>query len=492
MSLHQDFLKETDAVLTHEMIATQTNVGFIKEITEKVKFIKDVISRNNLKTSTIFSDSYVEARKELESISEILTKRLGPNIKILIGDDGCASTSTITPGSFNILTGSNDWHGPVKKFFESRKAAVYKDPKDFIDVTKNMEDYYNILYKNIVALERDLDKFHLTFNSKEGTLHGLPKDFVMIIKIDLCYYLNKNGKDYTPEEFVATILHEYGHNYTSLEKTYYSIKNSVTLMEAMRETLSNDIKDEVTILKVMHKKLGGPTATGSNIHLLATLYDKFTSYYGDDKNGEISRLSSEQQADLFVNRFGLGSALGTALTKHGVWVRYFDTELEDSWELGVWAATITMILTTINATATSFAFSGLLIAVGAGFGWGLIIIGVLTAYLRKANNYFKKESIYELNQFRLLRLKQDNIRQLRLLDKKADKELVKKIMTNIEEIDARIKYILSTSEALKKNSYLRKVLIEGQIDKDTKSLLDMNDLVYDLMENDLHVKYRKI
>ena len=242
----------------------------------------------------------------------------------------------------------------------------------------------------------------------------------------------------------------------------------------------------------MHRKLGGPTVTGSNIHLLATLYDKFTGYYGDDKNGEISRLSSEQQADLFVNRFGLGSALGTALTKHGVWVRYFDTKLENNWELGVWAATITMILTTINATATSFAFSGLLIAVGAGFGWGLIIIGVLTAYLRKANNYFKKESIYELNQFRLLRLKQDNIRQLRLLDKKADKELVKKIMTNIEEIDARIKYILSTSEALKKNSYLRKVLIEGQIDKDTKSLLDMNDLVYDLMENDLHVKYRKI
>ena len=145
-----------------------------------------------------------------------------------------------------------------------------------------------------------------------------------------------------------------------------------------------------------------------------------------------------------------------------------------------------------SSSATSFAFSGLLIAVGAGFGWGLIIIGILTAYLRKANNYFKKESIYELNQFRLLRLKQDNIRQLRLLDKKADKELVKKIMTNIEEIDARIKYILSTSEALKKNSYLRKVLIESQIDKDTKSLLDMNDLVYDLMENDLHVKYRKI
>ena len=49
VSLHQDFLKETDAVLTHEMIATQTNVGFIKEIIEKVKFIKDVISRNNLK-----------------------------------------------------------------------------------------------------------------------------------------------------------------------------------------------------------------------------------------------------------------------------------------------------------------------------------------------------------------------------------------------------------------------------------------------------------
>ena len=53
VSLHQDFLKETDAVLTHEMIASQTNVGFIKEITEKVKFIKDVISRNNLKTSTM-------------------------------------------------------------------------------------------------------------------------------------------------------------------------------------------------------------------------------------------------------------------------------------------------------------------------------------------------------------------------------------------------------------------------------------------------------
>lgn len=487
MGIHDDFL--ADIQLTHEMIFTQTNVSFIKDIRERVTYIKDVITKNDLRNAALFSDGYVEARKSLEEISDILTKRFGVNIKLFIGNDMCASTSTITPGSFNILMGSNDWHEGLKKYFGNKKAAVFKDPKDFVDASKNLEDYYNILYKNVLAMERDLDKFNITFNSKEATITGLPKDFLIVLKIDLCYYLNAKGRNLTPDEFIAIILHEYGHNYTSLEKTYYSIKNSVTLMEAVRETISNGIKDEVTILKVVNKKLGGSVVNGNNVQLLASVYEKYTGQYGDDKHGQISRLSSEQQADLFVSRFGLGGALGDALTKDGVWVRYFNREMDNSWETAVWSSTLSLVGTTIISTAGGLTMASIGILALFTAGWGLLMAALLTTYIKAANNFFKKENKYELDQFRLLRIKQDTIRQIRLLDQKADKELIKKLLSNIDILDKKISYILETQEIVKKSSYLKKILIDGQIDKDTKSILDMNNLVQDLMENNLHTKY---
>ena len=490
LSNFEDF--QNNEELTHEMIMTQTDVKFLEPLKEKVNLMKMLICKNDIRSATYFSDLYPEARTALEDVCKILSERFKNNIRIYVGNDGCASTTTIVPGSFNVLTGSNDWQENIKKHFGTKKNTEFKDAKDFVDFSKNVEDYYNILYKNIVALDKELDKFNLKFDNKEAIIYGLPKDFIFVMKLDVCYYLNKKGKDMSAEEFIAILLHEYGHNYTGLEKTYYSIKNSVTLMEAIRETVGNGIKDEISILRVASRKLGGSVTDGGGVQLLADVYNKYTNNYGDDKNGEISRLSNEQQADLFVSRFGLGSSLANALTKDGIWVRYYDKNLDAQWEAAVWSGTILFIYSTLAVVATGVPLLGVIASAAGMLGWWLLLELFLKRYLAKANKFFKTDNKYELDQFRIQRLKQDAIRQLRLLDKKEDAVLCKKLVKTIEQLDEKIKSIVLMTEEIKKNSYLKRVLIEGQFDINSKTILNMSDLIQGMMENNLHYIVTKI
>ena len=370
----------------------------------------------------------------------------------------------------------------LNNFYDS-----FKNLKDVNDFNKNIDDYYHQIYKNVLAMERELDKFNITIDNKNATITGLPKDFYMLFKIDFCFMLNTYGNNDFADNFIAILLHEIGHNYTGFEKAYYGVKNSITLLEATRETLNSGIKDETQILRVINKKMGIGT-NGTKGELLLNLRNKMLP--STEEMDLLAQTQSEQQADQFVSRFGLGGTLASSLVKNSAWIRYSNPEMDQKLADDVLIVNILSI--------------GSFILVGSFTALGAIAVGVtvfmsgllwlhstLKSYEGKANNFFKNKSPYELDYQRVLRLKQDAIRQLRLLDKKDDKILVNRLMDNIVILDERLSFINSIMEEAKKDIF-KKWMMENQFDPKSNSILTMNNLVQDLMENNLHIKTKQL
>jgi hypothetical protein len=482
-----DLRKLLDSELTHEMIASQLDVKFIDELKPKISRMKDIININDIRDNSVLLERFPEANDLLNDINTILSKRFKFNVKILLANTKGASTNIIMPGSFNVLYNNNDWINGLKKYYESKKNQTFKNLKDVNDFNKNIDDYYHQIYKNVLAMERELDKFNITIDNKNATITGLPKDFYMLFKIDFCFMLNTYGNNDFADNFIAILLHEIGHNYTGFEKAYYGVKNSITLLEATRETLNSGIKDETQILRVINKKMGIGT-NGTKGELLLNLRNKMLP--STEEMDLLAQTQSEQQADQFVSRFGLGGTLASSLVKNSAWIRYSNPDMDQKLADDVLIVNILSI--------------GSFILVGSFTALGAIAVGVtvfmsgllwlhstLKSYEGKANNFFKNKSPYELDYQRVLRLKQDAIRQLRLLDKKDDKILVNRLMDNIVILDERLSFINSIMEEAKKDIF-KKWMMENQFDPKSNSILTMNNLVQDLMENNLHIKTKQL
>lgn len=479
--------------LTFEMIQSQTDVAFINDLRKDIEYIKNVIDVNDIRKASKLDFNYPEANAAVRRVSDTLTKRFGFNINIFLRDHLNCSTNVVVPGSFNVLNGSNDWFDGMKEYFKAKGSKVYKDIKSFIDFTKNIDDYYNLVYTNIKEMEKVYDKFNIVVDNKNAKIHGLPKDFSVLLTMDLCYYLNSKGVNASVDELIAIILHEIGHNFTSFEKLYYKVKNSIVVLEAIRETVSNNVKDNITALRLVSKRLGGPVTGNGETELLIDISNKLTGEYGDDKFGQINRTSAEQQADQFVSRFGMGAALVTGLTRTGYWVRPKYDELEQQIGMSILLAIVLNgYAIWILAGAMVPIGTGVLVLVSTMIASGLIIAGSFSTVKRVTQDYFKHINLYEMDYQRLLRVKQDCIRQIRMLDKKTEKLLLENLLFNIKVVEERLRIIDDIVEYKKANSFIDKYLLNNLMDPKTKSILNISDITQSLMENDLHYKIKTL
>jgi hypothetical protein len=185
------------------------------------------------------------------------------------------------------------------------------------------------------------------------------------------------------------------------------------------------------------------------------------------------------------------------LVKNSAWVRYVNSNIENKLSENILLFVIVYITNILMFSLQSGSAFIAVLAVNTIFtaGW-FIIMGTyiylfLRMYSKQANHFLKNKSPYELDYQRVLRLKQDAIRQLRLLDKKDDKILVNRLMDNIVILDERLSFINSIMEEAKKDIF-KKWMMENQFDPKSNSILTMNNLVQDLMENNLHIKTKQL
>lgn len=479
--VYDEFLREEE-VLTCEMIMPQTDTKFLTELRVLISDLANTVNSKDYRNTSVLIEENPGVHEKITKISEVLSKRFNFNISLTLEPSMNACTTVTVPGSLSILSNS-DWMVSLKEYFDKKKGMIYKDIKTMSDFKRNVDDYYNQLYKNVKAFDKILDNFNISIDLKNATISGLPKDYWLLMRADFCYLLNRKGNNLSPDELIAILLHEIGHNFTTFEKLYFNIRNSAVILDAIRDTANNGVKDIPSILKIVSKKMGN----NPNKNSMELLVDLRRTTIGS-LPGEVVQYNNEQQADQFVTRFGLGAPLATGLTKYGAWVRITNATLVDKIETAVSTGIVLslLVIPTIMVPA-AFVAATVLLATTVG----MYISNQLT---NLTNNIQAKQSdvAYEMDYTRTLRIKQDLIRQVRILDKVKDKLLIKQILESVEIIDEKLVFIENLIEKVKNNSWIERYIMARQFSDKQKSLIEMNDLVQELMENELHLKLLKL
>ena len=479
--VYDEFLREEEA-LTCEMIMPQTDTKFLTELRVLISDLANTVNSKDYRNTSVLIEENPGVHEKITKISEVLSKRFNFNISLTLEPSMSACTTVTVPGSLSILSNS-DWMVSLKEYFDKKKGMIYKDIKTMSDFKRNVDDYYNQLYKNVKAFDKILDNFNISIDLKNATISGLPKDYWLLMRADFCYLLNRKGNNLSPDELIAILLHEIGHNFTTFEKLYFNIRNSAVILDAIRDTANNGVKDIPSILKIVSKKMGN----NPNKNSMELLVDLRRTTIGS-LPGEVVQYNNEQQADQFVTRFGLGAPLATGLTKYGAWVRITNATLVDKIETAVSTGIVLslLVIPTIMVPA-AFVAATVLLATTVG----MYISNQLT---NLTNNIQAKQSdvAYEMDYTRTLRIKQDLIRQVRILDKVKDKLLIKQILESVEIIDEKLVFIENLIEKVKNNSWIERYIMARQFSDKQKSLIEMNDLVQELMENELHLKLLKL
>lgn len=462
----KSLLKEA---LTHEMIHTQMDVSFLKKIEKELEFIKDKIILHDIRSAYKFfkADGIDTA---LDNINKILTERFGFNIKILYRNNSGLCTFTTYPHDYNILNdSSNDFIYSFGKYINNpkNKDIKFKDIKNIKTYDKNVDDVYNVLYKSFLSLKNTLDKSNVIIDIKNAKIHNLPKDFNVIVMMDISYMLHDKGLNRDPDNLLAGILHEIGHTFTSIEKSIYSVKNTILLMDSIRESINQE--DPINLIKISYKKAFKVDLKDKNaLEALVIVKNTLEGYnFADDKNFQNSRISAEQQADQFVSRFGYGAQLIEGLNKYNLLYRE-KSDIELVYENSNISLVIVILLLIIK-------FSIIMIP---------LLLAVISMDISNVRNYNEHFKIYDTGLRRYLRLKQDAIRQIRLLDKskELDKYLLKRLEDTINTAEEKINIMNNEDNKNIINRFYDKI----QYDSKTKKVVNMLELSESLMENDLH------
>lgn len=466
--------------LTKEMIHTQIDKAFIPLVEAELGTIKTIINNyDSRKGSDILSDSTVLSK--IDNINKILSDRFGYKITVVNRDDGLISTIPVYPPNFSVLNGSaTGFINSMSEYFTG-KDKIYASPKDIKDYSKNVDAVYNNILNSYKALRDQLNKSNVMVDNKNAKINNLPNDYNVFIFMNFSYLLNAKGLNVSPSELMAGMLHEIGHNFTSFEKSIYSVYNTVLLMDSIQETINNKNTDPINVIKISYDKATGQKEASKNKDTLSVLSAVYNSLngknFGDDKLNQNSRISAEQQADQFVSRFAYGKELSTMLMKVGITEREL-TSVEVENNKGV-------VTTLVIIMAAGAAMASPLVAILPL--WYLVFsFGFSVGEIRDYNNHNK---IYDTGVRRLLRLKQDAIRQIRLMDKKTiESETIKRLEDTILIINMQVKIL--TDETNK--GFLQKFFDRYQYEYKTKKVVNMVELVEELTENDLHYLNLKI
>lgn len=456
--------------LTHEMIHSQTDTAFLKEVEDRLASIKNFVIQEDVRNIKYLLDNE-SIVKYIKEINQILTDRFGFEINIINRVGSGLSTVPVYPPHFNVLNGESlNFLKDLSSFFNGKDMIdkIFKNASDIKDKDVNSNDVYNNIYKSYKSLKDTLEKNKVSVDLKNAKIHNLPKEYNVFIFVDICYILHNKGQNRQPQDIMAGILHEIGHTYTAFEKSIYSVYNTMVLLDTIREYNNSKNNDIINVLEITNQRLGFKSdKKGDTISALTAINDALSGYsFTDDKSRQNARISSEQQADQFTSRFGYGKHFIEGLDSYGYAFYRVNGTLEISYEENKPAMIILFIL--------------LMLFFPVGIP---IMILMVLGNKNEVQDYNKFDKKYDSEVRRILRIKQDAIRQIRLLDGKTiEREFIKRLKDTIEFADFRIGILSNPNN----RNILNKFFDKYQYDIKTKKVVNMLEISESLMENDLH------
>lgn len=479
------------AKLNQEMIAYQNDKPFIDAATAAIQNIFDNCGVNN---SNINKG---EGAKAIKALEDIFTKRFG--VKVIFGSNNEYSSHTLCSGptigfDYNEFTNLYGTFEVLDQFKEKdpefynklvNGTIDFNDPK-YKDQAKWFKELGNISFYSILD---QIKKTGLTLDLKNAKIINPPKNYSIYISSDWYHYATDIKMD--PKEQLSVLLHEFGHNWYQLENMMKLYANVDILNDTLREDYGSKNKTPVEAMRIFYNKtkLDMPKNIPNNIVAATVMAYKDIlrgSQYSQESIGYIT--NEESSADEFSSRFGLGSALVTAIEKIQPYGYEYDAYQYDINELkedligGIAAGSLLTTVLMYLVPTMAITMGGMLFATGFAILSGLFI--GLNCVKRTMSNIYslsaKSVSLYDNVDRRYKKVRNTTIRRLNWV---TDVNVKKQILKDIEEIDNKIKPVLANLA----NSKLRK--ITEYFAKDTESFQEqkLNELLEDLNANEIHV-----
>lgn len=305
-----------------EMIDYQVDPSFINEASEAIEEICKIAMPGNV--------NFIK-NKSLESVvklEKILTNRFGVNT--IVGHNDGELAFCLISGS-NMVYNENDffdYHAMNKKlqYLKNTDPKKYEeivngDPND-IDPSVRY-DYFKWwreeANKSFYAMLDKMKKDNITIDLKKGRFSNAPKNMKFYASMDW-YRLSKIYK-LNSKQILAVLLHEIGHCFTHAEYSYKVFNNVQILSDVIREEYSKRGKTPVETIKIFYNKTKLEESKSNSKNMAELTVKAYRDIIRGSSIGIYSNhptTDSEQQADEFASRFGLGAELSQALKRLGV------------------------------------------------------------------------------------------------------------------------------------------------------------------------------
>ena len=437
---------------TQESISQQLHDPLVDDILNELSSLREYVHYYDV-TNGYSLYKYKEPKAIITKIDTLLSNRFNIPIKHLYSTNVFASLPIKHDTDNGLVTNVKD----ILKDLETNAKICKNDATCDItvepvslDTIADVSRICDRSIKNSKDLIKSISKGEVVIDREHATIKGVKLKNPMYIIMD--YLTLFKQFELTDREIVAITLHEVGHLYTHIEYMYTSTNLDIANMENIRESLTKAIPSDVTLaLKQID------SVYGESIEVIS------------DAN-KLYATNSEEVADLFATRFGLGDELVSGLNK--VETIYIDL------------ARLTMI-TTIYSIITYISIYAFLLGPIIGslmYAGVLLYMAFKTLYDILTISHDGNATTYDSNYDRFRRIRNSIIAMVRsgAIDKKTSKQLI----GNIDTINTIIDELPG------------KGIIESISDKmpwhtDGVNYHRRERILEDLLDNQLHIKTKR-
>jgi len=471
--------------LSTEIISVQPNDYVIPILTGIFQDIIDANDNYNPKSSKEFFTKK-HFKNHYKKLDAAIAERFGIKVKS-ISAIGCGyAVMTNPPNANNVL--NREFIDLYPEIEQALKNEGVKDenitkPDDITDYDDVVNLYAN-WKKSIDSLEDSLNSSGVVIDLQKARITGLPKDYHIFLLSDPEVLINKG--ELTASELTAVLMHEIGHMFTHLEYSYRTVESTSVLIDTMHENIVKKGKGYKESIALTYKELGGKDDLSKTNAVTATIktLNKYNQNTMSMNNSEHSYTDSEQLADQFAGRFGLSSELASGLDKviNQTSLKVFSFEFMAS------AFPILVIVVSYGILITGTIMGGF--AILGAITTYIIASAILTSIIGSifSKGHSNDKNTYDDTKRRYQRMRNEVVRQLRTMD--TDKKLIKQMLGEIANIDMLVKDTRSESQNA---GIIDKVFrMVSSTAKTGMNLKEMEQLIEDLQENDLHVSSNKL
>lgn len=482
--------------VANEMIDYQPNDYIVNTLVDLYQSLINEVNENNSLKSASDIQLNPKTKDILKQIDFVIEERFGIPVKHVACNGGgygvlitpIKDEYTISGKSYGEFLRSLRDHLVSNGINETNT----KDKKD-VDVIDLHNDYNNrhlyYNYQNAVhALRKKVKADSVIIDRKKAKIIGLPKEHINYIMHDL--FDNIFKVKLTARELTGIILHEIGHAFTYIEYAYRTINSVSVVMDTFVENIekkNNTPKNSLIlayekVIKDLDKNKLKDTETIPTAIYIADSYIKANKY--DINETLYYTIDSEQLADQFSGRFGMGQDLVSGLEKivaiHGSlnpFVRvYYDLFAAIRGNL------LMMVLETLVSTILSVIYLPL-ITLTCIILW---VLGSIFSILPRSDTDVDNEATYDALKKRYVRIRNELVRALRNMN--IDKKLATSMLNSIDNIDAIIKNIPEPIPGLIEKLF-RKYSSSSQKRLEVRNI---ENLLEDLDANNLYVASAKL